>query len=205
MDADKQRIADLERELKFRDGRINELKTELDEQRELVRAMEEHIKQADEELESFCDTFGLVLDEDGKWTNSEAVKEEQRRADAHHDLVVRYNKLVRRFNANIARVNPIGRPLATSEGQQAQILKHHKAGRSSRWIAEEMTLSRRAVTTVIGKSGGTDRTTVAQRLRLGLEPKKKDRRAGARERLPKRINAHLEKGRKLIKEAKGLR
>ena len=34
----------------------------------------------------------------------------------------------------------------------------NKAGKSARWIAEEMTLSRRTVTTVISKLDGTDRT-----------------------------------------------
>jgi len=141
-------IADLERELKLKDERINELKDEIDEGRELVRRMEEHTKEQDEYLEHFITTFGLVMTDDGKWSNSEAIKEDRALFDSYQDLITRHNKLVRRFNRNIAVVNPVGRPIAASEAQQAQIIKHHKAGKSTRWIAEEMTLSRRTVTTV---------------------------------------------------------
>ena len=42
----------------------------------------------------------------------------------------------------------------------------HKAGRSTRWIAEEMTLSRRTVTTIIDKRNGSDPTTTKHRERL---------------------------------------
>jgi hypothetical protein len=190
----KQRIADLERELRHKDERINELKDELDEQRDLVRRMEEHEQEHNEYLENFIQTFGLVLDDDGKWTNGEFITEHNALVDKHNDLITRYNKLVGRFNRNIARVNPVGRPMATSEAQQAQLLKHHKAGRSSRWIAEEMTLSRQAIMTVISKHDGTDRATQQRRLKLGLEPKRKDWRVASRERLPKAATGHLEKG-----------
>jgi hypothetical protein len=195
------RIADLERELKFRDRRINELKAELDEQRGLVRRMEEHVIAADEYLETFISTFGLVLDDDGKYRNGEFIRDYKALVDKYEDLRLRYNKLVGRFNRHIASVNPVGRPLAASPAQQTQILKYHKAGKSSRWIAEEMTLSRRTVTTVVGKFGGTDRTTAQRRLRLGLEPKVKDWRIASRERLPKAATEHFEKGRELLKEA----
>jgi endogenous inhibitor of DNA gyrase (YacG/DUF329 family) len=40
---------------------------------------------------------------------------------------------------------------------------------------------------------------------LGLEPKRKDRRPAAMARLPKQAAKHLEKGRELLKEAKGLK
>jgi hypothetical protein len=200
----KQRIADLERELKFRGGRINELKDELDEQRDLVRRMEEHIKECDEEYESFILAFGLVLDDNGKYSNGEFIAEYNALVEKHNGLIDRHNKLVGRFNRNIASVNPVGRPMATSEAQQAEILKHHKAGRSSRWIADEMTLSRQSVMTVIGKHDGTDRVTQQRRLKLWLEPKIKDWRIVSRQRLPRAATAHIEKCRKLLKEAKRL-
>lgn len=81
----------------------------------------------------------------------------------------------------------------------------HKAGRSTRWIAEEMTLSRRTVTTIIDKRNGSDPTTTKHREQLGLEPKRKDWRRAAMLRLPKQATAHFEKGRELMKEAKGRR
>jgi hypothetical protein len=149
--------------------------------------------------------FGLVLDDDNNWHNGESITEHDVLVDKHNDLLARYNKLVGRFNRNIARMNPVGRPMTTSEAQQATILKHHEAGKSSRWIAEDMNLSRQAVMTVIGKSDGTDRATQQRRLKLGLEPKIKDWRIASRQRLPKVATEHLEKGRKLLKDAKGLR
>jgi hypothetical protein len=82
---------------------------------------------------------------------------------------------------------------------------HHKAGKLSRWIAEELTLSRQAVMTVIGKHDGTNRASQHRRLKLGLEPKIKDWRIASRKRLPKAATEHFEKGRRLLKEAKGLR
>jgi hypothetical protein len=208
-DATELRIADLERELRFRDDRINELKTELktelDEQRELVNSMEEHVKECDEYLEYFITTFGLVMDDDGKWSNGEFITEHNALVDRINDLRDRYNKLVGRFNRNIAKVNPVGRPIAASETQQAEIVKHHKRGKSSRWIAEEMSLSRRTVTTIIGKLDGSDRTSNRRRMQLGLEPKRKDWRPAAMTRLPRQAGKLLEKGQELLKEAKGLK
>jgi chromosome segregation ATPase len=169
-----QRIADLERELRLKDERINELKDEIDQGRELIRRMSEHTEEHDEQLEDFITTFGLEVNADGKYTNGEFLSGYRTLVDQYEDLRLRYNKLVGSFNRNIAMVQPVGRPLAASEAQQAQIIRHHKMGKSPRWIAEEMTLSRRAVTTIIEKHHGTDRTTAGRRTRLGLEPKKKD-------------------------------
>jgi hypothetical protein len=136
-----------------------------------------------------------VLTDDNKWSNSEFNKEHIALVDKHNDLIDRYNKLVGAFNRNIASVNPVGRPIAASEAQQEQIIRHHKRGQSARWIAEEMTLSRRTVTTIIGKLDGSDRTSNLHRRRLGLEPKRKDWRPAAMARLPKQAAKHLEKGR----------
>jgi hypothetical protein len=47
-----------------------------------------------------------------------------------------------------------GRPTAASEAQQ--VLQHHESGKSMRWIAKAMTLSRRAVATIIAKAEGGD-------------------------------------------------
>jgi uncharacterized coiled-coil protein SlyX len=199
------RIADLEREGRFKDKRIAELKAELDEQRALVHEMEEHIAERDETLEHFVQAFGLVLNDDGKYGNSEFLTGHDALIGKYNDLVARHNKLVGIVNRHIARLNPPGRPMATSEVQQAEILKHHKTGRSSRWIAGEMSLSRQAVMTVIDKRDGTDRTTQQRRRKLGIEPKIKDWRVASRERMPKALTKHLTKGRALLKEAKGLR
>ena len=189
----------------MRDERINELRDEVDGGRELVRKMEEHVQERDEYLENFITAFGLTLNADGKWTNGEFLAQHLRLCDGYDDLVDRYSKLIRDYNRYAVAPQPVGRPIAASAAQQAQILKHHKAGKSARWIAEEMTLSRRTVTTIIGKLDGSDRTTAGRRQQLGLEPKRKDWRPAAIARLPKRATAHFENGRELVKEAKGLK
>jgi hypothetical protein len=166
--------------------------------------LREHAEEHDEYLEGFISTFGLVL-VDGKWSNGEAIEERIAEAGKYDELIRDYNKLVHRFNRNIADVNPVGRPIAADEDEQQAIINHHEDGRSLRWIAEEMNLSRRTVTTVITKLDGSDRSTNARRLKLGLEPKRKDWRTAAMGRLPGQATKHLEKGRNLIKEAKGLK
>ena len=197
-----QKIADLERELKFRDRRINELKSEIDGLRQVVRDMEEWVKERDAYLEDFITTFGLDLENDGFYRNGDFIRRHQQLFDDYNALVTRQNKLVRRFNANIASVQPVGRPIAASEAQQDRVLKLHKAGRSSRWIAEETGLSRRTVTTVIEKSDGTDRTTSKRRVRLGLEPKRNDWRQAAITNLPRRATGLRKEAKKLLKEAR---
>jgi hypothetical protein len=143
--------------------------------------------------------------EQGKWNYDEWVETCIAARNAHNDIVKKWNRHVALFNNTIVRRN-VGRPIAASEAQQAQIIKHHKAGKSERWIAEEMTLSRRTVTTVINKKRGTDRTTVKhlQRIdpgRFKSEPWRERTRAN----LPKRIGETLERGAELVKAAKGLR
>jgi hypothetical protein len=218
-DTPKQRIADLERELRLRDERIRDLKAdirsdgerirelrdEVDQSRKLVHEMEEHVQERDEYLETFITTFGLELDDDGNWRNGEFIQGYNALVNRFNELIDRYNKLVRDFNQYAVPPKPVGRPLAASEAQQAQVIKHHKAGKSARWIAEEMTLSRRTVTTVIDKLDGSDRNTQKRRRQLGLESKRKDWRPAAMARLPKRATEHFEKGRELLKEAKGLK
>lgn len=199
-----QRIADLEREIVLRDRRIAELKAEIDETRRLLQAMEEHDEERAEYLETFVSTFGMTVDADGNWENGEFIKGYQDVIGQRNEMVDRYNKLVSAYNRDAVAPNPVGRPIAASEAQQALIIKHHKAGRSSRWIAEEMTLSRRTVTTIIDKVEGAGRTAAKHRARLGLEPKRKDWRPASIKRLPKQATKLFEKGRALLKEAKGL-
>ena len=56
-----------------KDERIGELKDEIDQSRELVREMEEHVQERDEYLETFISTFGLTLNDEGKWGNGEFI------------------------------------------------------------------------------------------------------------------------------------
>jgi hypothetical protein len=201
----KQRITDLERELRLRDERIRELKDEIDGSRELVREMEEHVQERDEYLETFITTFGLTLNDQGNWENGEFITRYRAEGDQYENLRGRFNKLVRDFTRYAVLPSPVGRPIAASEAQQAQVLKLRKGGMSLRGIAEETSLGFPTVRTIVDKHAGNDRGTVKRRQRFGLEPKRKDWRPTAMGHLPKRATAHFEKGRELLKEAKGLK
>jgi uncharacterized coiled-coil protein SlyX len=93
-DTPEQRIADLEHELRFKDERINELKDEIDGERDLLRRMEEHIKEGQEYLETFITTFGLVLTDNGNWSNGEFITRHTALIEKYNDLISRHNKLV---------------------------------------------------------------------------------------------------------------
>jgi hypothetical protein len=205
MNEHEQRIADLEHELKIKDKRIAELKNELDNANDLVRRFEELARDRDAYLENFITTFGLELNDSGEWENGECIRDQKRTVGAYRDLVIRYNKLVSIWNRSTASSRPVGRPLAASDAQQAQIIKHRKDGKSERWIAEEMTLSRRTVTTVINRHSTKDRTTAQHRRKLAIEPSVKDWRVAARDRLPKEATKLFRKSGELLKEAKGLK
>ena len=208
----KSRIVDLEREIKLKNERIEELREEVDETRDLVRRMSEHVEAGDDYLDNFITAFGLTLNDAGEYTNDEFLKGYHELAFELDNMVSNYNKVVREYNdllhlaqRHLGHGRPVGRPIAASEAQQAQVLQYHREGRSLRWIAETMTLSRRTVHTIVEKGEGSDRTTTKRRLRLGLEPvKKPKRRKWILSVLPKQATALREEGRSLIKEAKGL-
>ena len=61
----KERIAELEAELKSRDARIQELTAERDEERDLVNQMREHVEEADALIESWKEAFDMTLNDDG--------------------------------------------------------------------------------------------------------------------------------------------
>jgi uncharacterized coiled-coil protein SlyX len=202
----KPRIVDLEREIELKDRRIEELRTEVDEMRDLVRRMEEHLEDRDAYLENFITVFGLTLNENNEYTNGEFIENYRELSDLLCETIDKNSALVRLYNANVADPSPVGRPIAASEAQQAQVLEHRRDGKSLRWIAEAMTLSRRTVTTIVEKDEGTDRTTARRRTKLGLElVKKPERRKWSLTNLPKHANALFEEKRNLIKEAKGLK
>jgi hypothetical protein len=82
-------------------------------------------------------------------------------------------------------------------------MKPAGAARRALGVAEEMTLSRHTVNTIIGKLDGTDRTTAKRRQMLGLEPRpKKDWRHAAMRRLPKQAQEYFEQSRELVKEGR---
>jgi len=58
------RIGALQDELKQRDRRIEELLKEIDDQRDLIRRMEEHVEEAGNVIERWAETFDMVMSVD---------------------------------------------------------------------------------------------------------------------------------------------
>src|SRR5262249_41560490 len=149
-------VGELQDELKAKDRRIEELREEIDEQRDLTRRLREKVEDAIAVVDRWAETFDMVQSESGGWTWGPFW-------DEHNKLVDEYNALVRNWNKWVPVINgrtqPVGRPLAASEAQCAEVLKLHKQGRSLRGIAEEMTLGLNTVRTIVDQRRGSDRTT----------------------------------------------
>jgi aspartate oxidase len=104
----------------------------------------------------------------------------------------------------------VGRPLAASKAQCADVLQRRRAGESLRSIAEQTNLGLATVRTIIAKRSGMDRTTKkhrqrAERIEIDRQQKaawNRQHRAGNH--LPKRVTRYVKETAALIKEAKGL-
>jgi Homeodomain-like domain len=205
----KKTIGELEDELKERDERIKELRRELSEAEELVSDMREQVEDADRLIDSWIEAFDMVQNDDGKWTYNEWVNICVAARDKYLDLRKEWNRFVPQYNAVVApRLRNFGRPLGVDEDQRKRVLKLRDAGKSLRTIAEELEVGVRTVRTVIDQRDGVDRTTLKHLERI--DPDRKEEtlwRAHSRVRkaLPKRITETLERGRELVKAAKGLR
>ena len=203
----KRTVGELEDELKARDRRIEELRTEIDELRDLVTRLREQDEDADNLIESWIEAFNMVLNEDGKYSYAPFVDDYEKTVDEYADLVRRWNKYVHIFNMQNRNV---GRPLAASEAQVAEVRKLHRQGRSLRGIADDTSLGLPTVRTIVGQMNGDDRTTQKHRDRLErieidrqqIAEWKRERRTG--DALPKSVQAALKQGRELAKEARGL-
>jgi hypothetical protein len=75
----KRTVGELEDELKARDRRIEELREEIDELRDLVTRLREHDEDTDNVFESWKEAFGMEMTEDG--IDVEAILERAQQAD----------------------------------------------------------------------------------------------------------------------------
>jgi hypothetical protein len=204
---DKRRIGELKDEIKQRDKRIEELRAEIDEQRDLMSRLREHAEDYGNTLERWQEAFGMQMTDDGKWTWKPFWQEYKALIDKHNDLVSRWNRFVPLINGG---TQPVGRPLAASEAQCAEVLKLHKQGRSLRGIADDTSLGLNTVRTIIAKKNGSDRTMKKHRQRVErieldrtrLASQRRQKRTG--DALPRQAQRVVEEGQELIKEAKGL-
>jgi hypothetical protein len=188
-------------QLRQRDGLIAELRSERDEQTDLIRRLREHAEDYVTSIESWRETFEMELTDEGwSW---------QPFWDEHWKLVDRLNALVRDWNRMIPLIDgvrDVGRPLAASEAEAAYVLKLHRQRKSLRAIADETSLSLRTVRTIIGRAHFSDRTSVKRR-KIAIDQHerahwKATRRTG--DALPQQVQAVIEIGQALVQEAKGL-
>jgi hypothetical protein len=203
------RIAELEDEIKVKDRRIEELRQELDEARDLIRDMEEQIDDHVRTIERWIEGFGMVQNADGIWQWDEFV-ERWKATRRDYDKILRdWNRFVPDYNSVVVpRQRNVGRPIAASDVQQEEVCKLRKQGHSLRSIAEATSLGLRTVITILGKANGTDRTSVRHLARI--DP---DRAAALRfktqvrtiDSIPKSVNALLKNATELRKRAKGLK
>jgi hypothetical protein len=200
-----ERIAELETELKQCRDKIKELTTERDEAQELVDRQREHVEEADRLIEQWIDVFDMQQNEDGTWifdpSQSELWERHETLTADHRKLIREWNKFVGEYNATVSP-RPVGRPLAASAAQQAEVLRRRKAKQSLRAIAAATSLSLRTVQTILAK----------KKRSAGLRRKEFDRlRAAAyrakrrlRDSLPEKIGEQLKIGAALVKAAKGI-
>jgi hypothetical protein len=201
-------IAELLAEIKSRDRRMDELRREINDQNALITELREEMEDLRDTLARFRDTFDLVPGvEPDTVTNGPMVDRLNEAQAETYRLAGKYNDLLR-FTRTRVWPQPMGRPLAASKAQRQRILAHHEAGRSIRWIAEEMNLGVRTVRTVIDKKDGVDRTTLDRWQRISPDMRQeRDRRRREKDvrAMRQRIPSLLESSAELIKQAKGLK
>jgi hypothetical protein len=154
----KRTIGELEDELKARDKRIEELRSEVDELRDLIQRLSEYADDYVNMVERWKEGFDMVLTDDGKWTWGPFLTdlmqykfEAEDRRKEYNALVQKHNELVRKWDMKILGGNPAGRPLAASEAQIKQVMELRNTGTSLRGIADETNLGLNTVRTIVDK------------------------------------------------------
>lgn len=206
----KSRIAELEDVLTQRDAKIVDLRNDLGERDELISEMREQLRANYDTVDGWVQVFDMHQDDDGRF-----VFDPRQTAiwDEFEILLDKHKKLVTKWNANVADFNrvvapkDIGRPLAASETQQADVLKRHKAGESLRAIAKATSLGVRTVRTIIEKPAGADRASrqAKERKRIAFDRMRAAAfraRKRSREGIPKQIGQLQARNEALIKASK---
>jgi DNA repair exonuclease SbcCD ATPase subunit len=201
------RIAELEDQLKQKERRLQELKSDLDKANNLVERMREHVQDSSDLVDSWIEAFGMELDESGTWTYAKWVSAGEMWHDKYVTVVQEWNRFVPEYNAKVRRRN-VGRPLDATDAQRETILKLHKRGLSLRAIAEETGRGLNTVRTIVDQRDRRDRTSMKhlERIRRDMgeewtwQSQTRTRRA-----LPRRIAGLKQQAAELRKEAKGLK
>lgn len=206
------RIAELEADLAARDDKIKQMTSDLAEARDLVDQMREHVDDVSNSTDTWIEAFDLSMGDDGIWRvdprQNALWNDYDELLTEHVALIRKWNKFVVDYNRTIL-ARDIGRPLAASDAQRADVLKRHKAGESLRAISKATSLGLRTVRTIVEKQQGTDRASKrAKELRRVEFNRQRSAAFRARKRgmeaMPKQIGELQKAGAALVKRAKGL-
>jgi hypothetical protein len=204
-DDDKSRIAELEDEIRQRDRRLSEVKDEMESERDLAHRLAEQVQESSDTIEAWKHCFEMVPNEEGVWEWQQAFAQGREWFEKYKSLLREWNKFVPEYNSAV-RKRSVGRPLAASDAQCANVRRLHKAGSSLRQIADETNLGLATVRTIVGQINGTDRTAVKHLAKIDPD-RARDRawqsKLQQRNALPKRIHELQKNGAKLRKEVKG--
>jgi hypothetical protein len=200
-----------EQKIEWLEQKLAEARQDRDEVVQLVNEMREHLKDADDLLDSWIEVFDMSQDERGVWIfdQQKGLFEDYARLQGEHrKLIQDWNKFVGLYNGTVAP-KPSGRPLAASETQIAKVKDLRKAGHSLRAVAKDTGLSLRTVRTIIENDSGTGRkASKAQELRRREFARLRAAAFRARKKkldaLPKQIDAIRKDSARLMKAAKGL-
>ena len=199
------RINDLEDELKQRDRRISDLNAEITRLEDLVTRQAEAVEDYTNIIQSWIEGFGMVQNDRGEWTFASWLEDREKEYAEYRELKRTWNAAVSYFNAAIPKQRNVGRPLAASEAQVEQVRKLHKQGMSLRGISDETSLGLRTVRSIVDQPERKDRTSrkYLERIRLDNQNAWKARKR-TRDSIPKRLNAVLKTAHELKNEASGL-
>ena len=202
------RLAKLEDELKRANEKIKELRAEHTEALKLVDEMREQVEACNEQIEQWINAFDMVLGDNGKWNwSSELTRywdEDMSAVERYEALRTKWNRLVPKYNA-VIEPKPIGRPLAASAAQIADVEKRRGKGASLRAIAAATSLSLGTVHTIVRRKNAPRVDPRMHRLELDRARAKIYRaRKRQREQLPDQINTNRQRNAELLNAAKGL-
>jgi ribosomal protein L13E len=202
----KTEVADLNREYELGQRRIAELKDEIDRLRALVkRAYEDVLESKTHLIENWIQALDLERDAEGLWgwpekrTPWDLLAEW---ADKYNQLLRDWNKFVPEYNDAVRPPRKVGRPIAATEEQIADVKKRRARGRSLREIAEDTGLSLRTVRTIVEKEIGLCRVHLERIAMDRNEIRRIKAKQQAAAAIPKRINSWLEEADEFVSEAR---
>lgn len=137
------RIGELEDELKQRDARIRELRADLNKAETLITEEREHIEDAHRLIDSWIEAFDMAIDENGKWTYAKWMDDAVESRHRYRDLVTKWNRNVSAFNNTIAPAqcrSPAsgqrGTGAASAQAAQGGEIAAHNRGRHEPRLAD---------------------------------------------------------------------